>query len=194
MAGWGLLLVPTFPDFSAASTILLLSFLADRIIQFPQDIYIPHQPMSVGCRRRVLYIHLVSRHDCLEVSFLRRRRIFEKGRKMSIITFYYSIWHKQWRVLEHVFQKYQITPIQNGTQDRTPFSCPSWTLHGLLIESVSSRNLFLSGQNSTTGNKKLSSKVFLELTVGAKWATQQERVWKTVLNNGVITSVQFCLR
>ena len=62
------------------------------------------------------------------------------------------------------------------------------------VRSVSLRNRFLVGWNSSTANQKTSISRFLKLTLRTKWITPCERAWKTVHENTVRNCVHFCLR
>ena len=87
---------------------------------------------------------------------------------------------------------------QNGTQEKAPFSGIVFCALALgvvcFVPSVSSRNHFLIGQNSSFSQWEASIWWFQKLTVGTKRTTPQERQWETVPENSVFSWVPFCLR
>ena len=62
------------------------------------------------------------------------------------------------------------------------------------VRSVSLRNRFLVGWNSSTAYQKTSISWFIKLTLRTKWITPCERASKTVPENSVGNCVHFCLR
>ena len=87
---------------------------------------------------------------------------------------------------------------QNGTQEKAPFSGIVFCALALgvvcFVPSVSSRNHFLIGQNSSFSQWEASIWWFQKLTVRTKRTTPQERQWETVPENSVFSWVPFCLR
>ena len=62
------------------------------------------------------------------------------------------------------------------------------------VRSVSLRNRFFVGWNSSTGNQKTSISRFLKLSLRTKWISPCERASKTTPENSVGNCVHFCLR
>ena len=86
---------------------------------------------------------------------------------------------------------------QKCTQFLTPFSGTVFNALSLgvihFVRSVSLRNRFLVGWNSSTANQKTSISRFVKLTLQSKWITPCERASKTVPENGVGNCVHLCL-
>ena len=99
--------------------------------------------------------------------------------------------------LAHIFQNGQNLQ-QNGTQEKAPFSGIVFCALAVGVvcfgPSVSSRNHFLIGQNSSISQWEASIWWFQKLTVGTKRTTPQERSWKTRRETGVFCWVPFCSR
>ena len=84
------------------------------------------------------------------------------------------------------------------TQFPTPFLGTVFNALSLgvihFVRSVSLRNRFLVGWNSSTANQKTSISRFVKLTLRTKWIAPCERASKTVSENGVGNCVHFCLQ